>query len=470
MRSISIITALLFALSIQSTLAASKKNIITLSLKDYKKEMTSLQKQGFDVAGIDFPKKQVDLIVDDKEMAKIKSQGFKISELKIHDVNAKLDDKYQTPAKVEARLKELNTKFPALTELQSIGKSLLGRDIWALKITNSKTTFPTKKPVLLINAMHHAREVMTPEIPLDMAQFLLEGYGKDPKATQWVDTKEIWLIPMLNVDGNNIVWTSDTWWRKNARDSYGVDINRNYPYMWAGCDGSSDYRGAQDYHGPSAASEPETQVMMNIVSRIQPVFDISFHSYSEMVIYPYGCENSHTPTSEVVEGIGRQMASLLPSDSGSGTYTHGIAPDLLYSVDGSDIDWMYHDAQVIPYVIEVNGRSLGFQPSYDQWRDKTVMKLRAAWSLLLNRLDGSGLRGMMLNENKAPLANSSVKVERQGDSAFTQIYKVNNDGTFHLILNPGTYNVTYSASGYNAQSNTIVIGEQRTDVVVQLSK
>lgn len=142
----------------------------------------------------------------------------------------KLDARYQNPQKVEQALRAFSTQYPDLTEMMSIGKSLLGRDIWAMKITNKKTNSNVRKPVLLINAMHHAREIMTPEIPLDMAQYLLSNYGKVEKVSHWVDANEIWIVPMVNVDGNNIVWTKDTWWRKNARDSYGVDINRNYPY------------------------------------------------------------------------------------------------------------------------------------------------------------------------------------------------------------------------------------------------
>ena len=160
-------------------------------------------------------------------------------------------------------------------------------------------------------------------------------------------------------------------WRKNARGGYGVDINRNYPYAWNSCNGSSSSRYAQDFHGDSAASEPETQVMMEYVRSVHPVISISYHSYSEIVIYPYGCSGQHTETKAVVEKIGKELASKLKTDDGKDTYTAGTAPDLLYSVDGGDIDWLYAVGQVIPFVIEVNSSSQGFQPSYSRWRDKT---------------------------------------------------------------------------------------------------
>lgn len=480
-RPVLFLAALLAVHSVQPAFAqyrkapAELKTLARLALSNYKTDMTAIHKQDLDVAGINFPQKQVDLLVTPTQLKSLKKQGFKViyEQSALESLQASLmapDTRYQTPAKVEAALKQFNQQYPALTELVNVGKSFLGRDIWAIKITNSQTSFATKKPAILVNGMHHAREVMSSEVPLDMIQYLLSNYGKDTKVTHWVDANEIYVLPMFNVDGNNIVWTQDNMWRKNARDSYGVDINRNYPYAWNSCNGSSSSRGAQDFHGDSAGSEPETQDMMAFVSKIRPVFDISFHSYSELVIYPYGCENTHTPTKEVVEGIGAKLASLLPSDSGSGTYTAGTAPELLYSVDGGDIDWMYHDAQVIPYVIELNASSQGFQPSYDQWRDKTVNKLHAAWGFLLDRLDGSALRGVLVGENRAPVSGSTVTVSRGGTQPFLQEYKVNADGSFHIVLNPGMYSVTYAAPGYRTLSNTISIGSTRSDVTVQVSK
>jgi hypothetical protein len=241
---------------------------------------------------------------------------------------------------------------------------------------------------------------------------------------------------MLNVDGNNIVWTQDNMWRKNARGTNGVDINRNYPYQWNTCNGSSSDETADDYRGPSAASEPETNVLMNFVKAIHPVFSISYHSYSEIVIYPYGC-GTHTETADVVEPLGKQMAALIPADSGSGTYTAGLAPDLLYPVDGDDIDWMYHEAHVIPFVIEVNSDAQGFQPGFDDWREKTVTKVRPAWELLLDRLDHASIRGQVTTASRA----GSVHVEGLSER-FVQTYPVRADGSFHAILNPGNYRVS----------------------------
>src|SRR5690606_35297117 len=127
----------------------------------------------------------------------------------------------------------------------------------------------------------------------------------------------------------------------------GVDLNRNYPKGWGSCNGSSGSRTSDTYRGEAPASEPETQAMMKLIQKIRPVFDISYHSYSELVLYPFGCRGQKTQTEEVVAKIGREMGTLLK-------YEPGTPWEILYSADGGDIDWMYDEYQVIPYVIEIN--------------------------------------------------------------------------------------------------------------------
>jgi hypothetical protein len=122
---------------------------------------------------------------------------------------------------------------------------------------------------------------------------------------------------------------------------------------------------------------------MNLVATIKPKFNISYHSYSELVIYPEGCRGNRA--SEQVVQIGKELASKLKKDTGSGTYAPGTAYELLYQVDGGDIDWMYNAHEVMPFVIEVNSSSQGFQPSYSRWRNKTIEGQRPGWQFILDK-------------------------------------------------------------------------------------
>ncbi len=446
-------------------------SIVRIALKNYSKQMKQLQALEFDIAGVDLKSKSVDLVVTPDQVDQLNQLGFNAQVLRSQSTLTKPDASYQTPEKVEALLKKYEATYPDLAKVVSAGKSLQGRDIWAIKITSHVNQEDPSKPHIFFNGMHHAREVMSVEVPLDTINTLLTQYGKDSKVTHWVDSNEIWILPMFNVDGNNKVWNGDSMWRKNARGNYGVDINRNYPFAWNSCNGSSSSQGAQDYHGASAASEPETQVMMNFVKMIRPVFSISYHSYSEIVIYPYGCDGQHVPTKEVVEGIGAELASKIVSDNGKDHYTAGTAPELLYSVDGGDIDWYYHEYQVIPYVIEVNSTGQGFQPSYTKWRDSTVARVKPGWQFLLDKLDGPSIHGQVQDANQKGVAGATLHIERtSGGAAFTQDYPAQDNGYFDVILPSGVFKVTFSAPNLKATTQTIHVDNARVDVNAALAR
>ncbi len=437
------------------------RSLVRLQLKDYPAEMKKLRARSLDVAGVDLGSRQVDLIVDASELNWLKRAGFGPLVVKTDPLAFSPDSRYQSPEKIESALKQLAASYPELAAVKSIGKSLEGRDIWAIRLTSNVKVEDPSKPHVFFNSMHHAREVMTSEIGLDIVETLLSGYGTDEKITQWLNSYVVDVIPMLNVDGNSLVWSKDSMWRKNARGGYGVDINRNYPYAWNSCRGSSGSRYAQDYRGESAGSEPETRVMMNFVQSIRPVLSISYHSYSEIVIYPYGCEGQRTETHAVVERIGKELAGKLKKDDGKGTYVAGTAPELLYSVDGGDIDWLYAVGQVIPFVIEVNSTAQGFQPAYSRWRDKTVQNQREGWRYILSRMDGASVYGQIKNGEGQGVSGARVRV-RDATGEFAQTVLVNPSGHFHVIVNPGTYRIAVEAAGYSSEEQALKVGDSKT--------
>ena len=465
MKNLRMVVLGVLALSMMGFTSTSKTQIATFKLTDWSKQMKQIHSLSLDLAGVNLKQKQVDLVVNNTELATLKSMGFSVVKVNSEFTKATPDTRYQTPVKIESALKQYAAKYSNLAQVTSIGKSLEGRDIWAIKLTKDVSVKNPAKPHILFNSMHHAREVMTAEVGLDIVDQLLTQYGKDPKITHWMDSFEIYVIPMFNVDGNNMVWTHDSMWRKNARGGYGVDINRNYPYAWNSCDGSSSSEGAQDFHGASAASEPETVVMMNYVKTVRPVFEISYHSYSEIVIYPYGCPGEHTPTKDIVEKIGKDLAFRLISDGGSDHYTAGTAPELLYAVDGGDIDWLYHEAQVIPYVIELNSSSQGFQPPYSKWRDLSVKRQREGWQFLLTRMDGSSIHGQVIDQNGNPMPAAKLHIV----GSYTQDYAVNADGYFDVILNPGKYTVTVQAPGVQSISQNVTVANTRLELPLAMT-
>ena len=450
-------------------LMGGKAKIVTIKLTDYQGGLRRLISDGYDIAGVDVANGTADVVIGTGSVTELKSLGLgQVMATKDVDPSQGPDAGYTTYAELTVALNSYKARFPEIMSVESIGKSHEGRDIWAVKITDN-VNVNTVKPAVFFNAMHHAREVMTTEVALDMIEQLTTGSASDGKVQEWLKRNDIWIVPMVNPDGNNKVWTSNSMWRKNMREGYGVDINRNYPYAWGTCNGSSESSWSDTYRGPSAGSEPETQAMMGFVSRIQPVLSISFHSYSELVIYPYGCDGVHTPDRQTVEGVGQHLASLLPKDGGSGTYDPGTSWELLYAVDGGDIDWYYNEHHVIPYVIEVNSGAQGFQPPFS-WRKPTVEKLRAGWGYIIDRMSQSGIRGTV-TANGQRATDGTVVVTPTGDNSVlgeaVRTYKIKPDGTFHVVIEPGMYKVSVRVgdASYNADE---MVGADLKELSVQL--
>jgi hypothetical protein len=448
--------------------ATDKVTVTSVDMGKDKSELKRLIDEGYDIAGVNMENGTADIITASKdEGIALKFQGFNIKSMKTIDTKFAPDENYKTPAEVEAFVKQMAQDYPGIVRVESIGKTHENRDIWALRITDNPDARELDEPTILFNSMHHAREIMTTEVAFDTVEYLVTRYGSDAEVTRWVDNTEIWIVPMLNPDGNNKVWTSSSMWRKNTRGGYGVDINRNYPFAWNTCNGSSGSTWSDTYRGPSAGSEPEVQALMGLVARIQPVFDISYHSYSELVIYPYGCNGQRTETKTVVEDLGRQLAAKVARDSGSGGYSPGTAWELLYSVDGGDIDWMYNVHHVIPYVIEVNASSQGFQPAY-RWRDPTVQKMRAGWQLLFQNLFGSGVRGVVRDSNGRTQPQTMISVTTLGSNVVEPInWKIKDDGTYHIILKPGTYKLAFELGGRKVEKE-VAVGADRVDLDIEL--
>ena len=423
-------------------------------VNNYLMGLWKIKSMDIDIAGVDIDSKIIEVIISDEEFSNLQQAGFEIQINEVKGVTARPDREYKNPKEVETILKDFSARFPDLTKLVSFGKSVEGRDIWAIKISdNAKIEEPSESAVLF-NSMHHAREIMTPEVAIDIIEYLLTNYSSDEQVAHWVNQNEIWVVPMLNVDGSNMVWTRDSYWRKNIRGGYGVDLNRNYPTGWNTCNGSSGSRRSQTYRGPEPASEPETKALMRLIKEIRPVFDISFHAFSEMVIYPFGCRGQRTPTKDVVEKIGKELGKLVD-------YRPGTAWELLYSADGGDIDWMYQEYQVIPYVFEVNSRREGFHPNYKRWRHITVKRNRPAWQYLLNRLDASGVKGVFTEYQGQKIESFNIQVFQleNGKKNLFQTYRANPDGSFHVVLNPGEYELIFDIDNGKKLSRLVQIGE-----------
>lgn len=276
---------------------------------------------------------------------------------------------FYTFAEITDKLDEMYNDFPELiTEKYSIGTSEEGRTIWAVKISDNPNQ-SENEPQVFCDALIHAREPASMSSLMYYMYYLLENYGTDPEVTYLVNNREMFFVLCFNPDGYEYNRQTNPngggMWRKNRSINsgyYGVDLNRNFGYMW-GYDnsGSSPDPSSETYRGPSAFSEPETQVIRNFVIDKNIKTYINFHTYSDVIIYPWGYSGEETPDSLTY----REYASDMSQWNG---YSYGTSEQTIgYASNGTARDWMYGEQndknKIISYVFEIGGSSDGFWPS-----------------------------------------------------------------------------------------------------------
>lgn len=274
------------------------------------------------------------------------------------------DEAFHDYAETIAAIDALAQQYPGLVEKIAIGKSLEGRELYGVRISAN----PAKDslPTAVFVGCHHAREHLSVEIPLKLAQHLVNNYSRDARIAQLLNTREVWIVPMINPDGaeHDIATGSYRYWRKNRRsngdNTFGIDLNRNYGKGWGG-PGSSSSTSSDIYRGPSAFSEPETLAVRDFLrNRKKATVMVSFHTFSELILWPWGHSNdaiSNESDRLVFETMGKKMATW-------NHYTPEKSSDL-YLASGDTTDWAYDELKVFAYTFELSPNSMllgGFYP------------------------------------------------------------------------------------------------------------
>ena len=263
---------------------------------------------------------------------------------------------YHSYLELEKDLTALEESYPGLARIFILGESLEKRNIYALKISDNVSLDEDEAEVAFLGC-HHAREWISVEVPYLIGKYLLENYRNDATIRKLVNESEIWIVPLINPDGLEYSIHVFRYWRKNRRDngygSYGVDLNRNYGYNWGLDDmGSSPNPFSNVYRGTSAFSEPETQAVRSlfIQKNIQAV--ISYHSFSQVILYPWGFTEEPAPADAQLEMMAAEMSRLMEAVRGN-VYEYGRAGESLYLTNGDTTDWTYGVFGIPSFTIEL---------------------------------------------------------------------------------------------------------------------
>lgn len=263
---------------------------------------------------------------------------------------------FHSSSELERDLLALEDSYPNLARVFIIGESLEGRNLYALKISDNVNNDEAEAEVIFIGC-HHAREWISVEVPFLLGKYLVENYASDSQVRDLVDQSEIWIIPLLNPDGLEYSIHFYRYWRKNRRDNedgtYGIDLNRNYGYQW-GIDniGSSPYTFSDTYRGPSAFSEPETQAIRDLFAQRNFSALISFHSYSQDILYPWGYSDQPSPDDLLLEQMAMDMATQIQAVNGN-IYGFMQAGEGFYLTNGDTTDWSYGVYGIPSFTIEL---------------------------------------------------------------------------------------------------------------------
>ncbi|MFG2952761.1 M14 family zinc carboxypeptidase [Streptomyces sp. NPDC048291] len=337
-------------------------------------------------------KTEVELYLTDQQAKKLEKQGVDLTE---HTVSAKAEARVQDASQgvfrpysgtggLEQEILATAQANPGLTKVESIGRTVNGQDILALKLTKgAKSSKDGSKPSVLYVSNQHAREWITPEMTRRLMHYYLDNYSTDKRVKKIVDSTELWFVLSANPDGYDYTFqNSDTrLWRKNLRDvngdgvistGDGVDLNRNFGYKWGYDDeGSSPNPTSETYRGASPESEPETRALDDFEKRIGFTYGINYHSAAELLLYGVGWQVATptpddvlykalagTPDNPAIPGYHSQVSSELYTTNGEAdghaSNVNGMAmftPEMSTCQTASDIDpndaWKAADCQSV---------------------------------------------------------------------------------------------------------------------------
>jgi carboxypeptidase T len=296
----------------------------------------------------------------------LKRSGIKFTEKKYQERWEKADTKagtYRSYNSTVATLQNLASNHPEIASYMVLGKSFEGRDQPMLRISSISPgqAESAKVPAILYQGCHHAREHLSVEVPLRFAEYLVNNYATNENVKRLLDTREIFIAPVINPDGFFYDYTngiSGKNWRKNRHPnsggSYGVDLNRNYGFGWGG-GGASEDPNNDTYRGPSPFSEIEIQNIRDFVKakrhRMNSVLD--FHSFSELILYPWGYQYDDISNPQDIQ-IHTKMAKQMATWN---NYKPEQSSDL-YIASGVSLDYFYGELGMTSFTFELSPNSM----------------------------------------------------------------------------------------------------------------
>jgi len=438
--------------SYQICIQTSNAEILAFELESY----------GFDVLWSNVTSGSVELIVSQFELLMLENQGYTpiiISQSRpFRDIQAErsfgldfVPPDYPDLMEIydEMNIAAMNhpsiCKMVDLTTMYNVNTTFEGRHLYAVKISDNVEQ-DEDEPTFLMVSCHHCREIVTPVIALYSIDQIMTDYGSDPQITELVDEYEIWISPVWNPDGYEYVFNVNNMWRKNRRyfpeyGSYGVDLNRNYPFGWyGGCSGSTDPN-SDTYKGQTPASEAEMQTMIAFSNDQHFTKVIDYHSYGREVLWGYH------PSCHV-----HPFDSFLQTEAISLSIAAGYGGSARYaSAEGENYQWQLVTNGTYSNLMETH---TSFQPSYSSAQAESAQ----VWPSTILMLERPiSLSGHVIDSHSGQPLSATIDLSGITFPNGEDFKSERSFGRYHMFLPPGDYTVEFSAPGYVSQSHQMTI-------------
>jgi len=358
-------------------------------------------------------------------------------------------DSYPTYTQYDSVMRFFASSYPALCVLDTIGKSINGRLVLVLKISdNCKTDEP--EPEVFYTSSIHGDETAGFILMLRLSEYLLKNYSTNNRVKNLVDNLEIWINPLANPDGtfrngNNILSPV----RFNAN---GYDLNRNFP----------------DPDGPVVTRQKETVDMMRFLADRGFALSANFHSGEEVVNYPWDRWAVEHADNDWFYMISRAWADTVHLYSGPGYMNfldNGVTNGYVwYKVNGSRQDYVTYNLSGREVTVELDEDFI--TPTSD---------LNNIWQYnyrsLLGYLENSifGIHGQVVDAISNEPVPARISIEGY-DRDSSHVYSDTLTGIFTRFLLPGSYDLRFTSEGYRDTivRNITVIQRERTDLTVKM--
>ncbi|MEO0080564.1 MAG: M14 family zinc carboxypeptidase, partial [candidate division WOR-3 bacterium] len=401
--------------------AAPVERIVRIDVPSHEAVYPLLRKTG--LAVIDAQDRFVTAYADDEMISRVQALGYKVTVL-VEDYQQQATvelQAYHTYPQVCSIMNGLALVHPEICRLETLGFSAGNRPIPALKVTESPG-IESGRPVIRLIGAHHGNEKISTEITLAFMQLLGDSYPTNQQVRALVDTREFWIIPILNPDGHVA--------NRRTNDAL-VDLNRDYGYEW------------EVYSSPF--TQPETRALLYHAELHPPTLEFAYHSSASYCNYLWDNTPVDPPDSAWIIALSRRYC-----DSTYGSSLTRLTPINgwdWYEVHGSCQDYTFGACGGLAWTIETR------QPSTRAGIDSICLANRRAL-LDMATIAGWGISGHVYDSlTGAPLF---ARVEFTAPWRWN-CYTNRATGVFHKILAPGAYNIRVRANGYNPKSFTGVV-------------